>query len=87
MRGMTRFFMAIGRGGLHQTVVEHLFEPVLFTIFLDVVIRTSIETSDRQISSSILCPLVRQSKVQNSRVCCTGATMPYTSIVGLAQET
>ncbi len=50
--GMTRSFMAIGRGDLHQAMVEHLFGPVLFAIFVIAAIHTAVELAKgRQIQA------------------------------------
>lgn len=41
--GMTRSFMAIVRGDGYQALTEHLFGPVLFTVFLIAILHTATE--------------------------------------------
>ncbi|NES20684.1 MAG: DUF2752 domain-containing protein [Symploca sp. SIO3E6] len=41
--GMTRSFMAIVRGDGDQALTEHLFGPVLFTVFLITIVHVAIE--------------------------------------------
>ncbi|WP_235526419.1 DUF2752 domain-containing protein [Nostoc piscinale] len=62
--GMTRSFMAIGRGNLNQAFAENLFGPILFASFLIAIVHVTLELLTRQQITTLHCQLLRLKKVQ-----------------------
>lgn len=62
--GMTRSFMAIGRGDLNQAVAEHLFGPILFASFVIAIVHVTLELLTRHQITALYCQLLRLKKLQ-----------------------
>ncbi|WP_322746039.1 DUF2752 domain-containing protein [Nostoc sp. LEGE 06077] len=62
--GMTRSFMAIGRGNLSQAVAENLFGPILFAGFVIVIVHVTLELLTKHKITALYCQLLRVRKVQ-----------------------
>lgn len=62
--GMTRSFMAIGRGDLSQAVAEHLFGPLLFTSFVIAIVHITLELLTKHRITGFYCHLLRLRKLQ-----------------------
>ncbi|MBD2593958.1 DUF2752 domain-containing protein [Nostoc spongiaeforme FACHB-130] len=62
--GMTRSFMAIGRGDLNQALTENLFGPILFASFVIAIVHVTLELLTRQQITTLYCQLLRLKKVQ-----------------------
>lgn len=62
--GMTRSFMAIGRGDLNQAVAEHLFGPLLFASFVVAIVHITLEILTRHRITAFYCQLLKLKKIQ-----------------------
>ncbi|MBU7582541.1 MAG: DUF2752 domain-containing protein [Nostoc sp. TH1S01] len=62
--GMTRSFMAIGRGDLNQALVENLFGPILFVSFVIAIVHVTLELFTRHQITTLYCQLFRVKKLQ-----------------------
>ncbi|MBF2067643.1 MAG: DUF2752 domain-containing protein [Calothrix sp. C42_A2020_038] len=66
--GMTRAFMAIVRGDLHQAIEYHLFSPVLFVGFVIAVIHVTFELLTQRRLTTFYIECLKLKKVQLSIV-------------------
>ncbi|AFY45626.1 hypothetical protein Nos7107_5111 [Nostoc sp. PCC 7107] len=64
--GMTRSFMAIGRGDLSQAVAENLFGPILFAGFVIVIVHVTLELLTKHQITALYGQLLRVRKLQIS---------------------
>lgn len=62
--GMTRSFMAIGRGDLNQAVAEHLFGPVLFASFVIATVHITLELFTKHKITAFYCQFLKLRKLQ-----------------------
>lgn len=62
--GMTRSFMAIGRGELNQAVAENLFGPILFVSFVIAIFHVTLELLTRHQIQTLYCQLIKIKKLQ-----------------------
>ena len=64
--GMTRSFMAIARGDLHQAVAYHLFSPLVFLFFVVAAIHLALELRLQRQIHPIYIQLIRNCRLQIS---------------------
>ncbi|MDH6056395.1 DUF2752 domain-containing protein [Umezakia ovalisporum] len=62
--GMTRSFMAIGRGDWSQAIAEHLFGPLLFASFVVAIVHITLELLTRRRVTAFYFCLLRLRKLQ-----------------------